>query len=298
MPNFPIVDAHVHLWNPDYFPIPWVAGNALLDRRYTLPEYQAHTEGVNVGTMVYVQVDVAPTYALAEARWVAQQAEIDSRLEAIVAFAPVDDGERVRSYLDALVAVSPLVKGVRRILQAEPDARICLQPDFVRGVQLLGEYGLSFDVCIVHHQLEAATELVRRCPNTQFMLDHIAKPDIMHGMLEPWKTQIASMAALPNVVCKISGVATEADREGWTARDLQPYVAHVIDVFGENRIAFGGDWPVALLATPYPRWVQTLETLTAQLSAEAQRKLWVENAQRFYRFDDGRQTTDDGKEPS
>lgn len=287
MPSFPIVDAHVHLWDPSYFPIPWVAGNPLLDQRYTLAEYHAHTANVEIEAMVYVQVDVDPTYALAEARWVAKQAEIDTRIRGIVAFAPVDDGEHVRSFFDTLVAISPLVKGVRRILQGESDAGVCLRPDFIRGVQLLAEYNLSFDICINHRQLEPITELVRRCPNTQFMLDHIAKPDIKNGLLEPWKTQIAALASLPNVICKISGVVTEANHETWTTEDLTPYVAHVLDIFGTDRVAFGGDWPVALMASPYQRWVSTLETLTTQLPANAQQALWAENARRFYRLAKG-----------
>ena len=282
MPDFPIVDAHVHLWDPDYFPIAWLAGNTLLEQRYTLPEYRAHTAGVVIGAMVYVQVDVAPTYALAEARWVAAQAQDDLRIRAIVAFAPVDDGAQLRSYLDALVATTPLVRGVRRIVQAEPDTS-WLTDDFVRGVQILAEYDLSFDLCVAHHQLPQAIELVRRCPATQFMLDHIAKPDIAHGLLDPWREHMAALAALPNVLCKVSGMVTEAG-SAWTAADLVPYVEHVLAVFGEDRVAFGGDWPVALLASPYSRWVATLDGLTAQLSLAAQRMLWAENATRFYRL--------------
>ena len=282
MPDFPIVDAHVHLWDPHYFPMPWLAGNTLLEQRYTLPEYCAHTAGVEIEAMVYVQVDVAPTYALAEARWVAAQAQADPRIRAIVAFAPVDDGEHLRSYLDALVAATPLVRGVRRIVQAEPDAS-WLTDDFVRGVQVLAEYKLSFDLCVVHHQLPQAIELVQRCPDTKFMLDHIAKPDIAHGLLDPWREHMAALAAMPNVLCKVSGMVTEAG-SAWTQADLAPYLAHVLKVFGEDRVAFGGDWPVALMASPYPRWVATLDAATAQLSPTAQRKLWVENATRFYRL--------------
>src|SRR4051812_5840364 len=115
MPNFPIVDAHVHLWDPDRFRIPWIEGDAVLDRRYLLDEYHAHTDGVDVAAMVYLQVEVAPAYSLLEAQFVARLAREDPRIRAIVAWAPLEDGARARSYLDALVAVSPLVKGVRRI---------------------------------------------------------------------------------------------------------------------------------------------------------------------------------------
>lgn len=282
MSPVPIIDAHVHLWEPRRFAMPWLDGDPTLDQTYLLPEFHAHTQGVALEAFVYVEVGMNPAYALAEARFVAQLAQTEPRLRGIVAFAPVEDGLHLRGFLDALVATSPLVKGVRRMLQGEADAAICLQPDFIAGVQLLPAYGLTFDLCITHGQLEPATELVRRCPETQFMLDHIAKPAISRGELDPWRTQLAALAALPNVMCKISGLVTEADRANWQPADLAPYVAHVLDVFGEDWVAFGGDWPVALLAATYPRWVETLDALTSKLSAEAQHKLWAENARRFY----------------
>jgi L-fuconolactonase len=284
MPDVPIVDAHLHLWDPRRFRMTWLDGNELLDTPYGLPEYREHTAGIDISGMVYLQVDVEPAYGLLEARWVAELAKEDSRIGAIVAYAPVEHGERARSYLEALVAVDPRVCGVRRLLQGEGDPEYCLRPDFVRGVEILAEYGLSFDICIKHHQLPGVIELVRRCPGTSFMLDHIAKPDIAAGVLDPWREQIRALAALPNVVCKISGAVTEADHRSWTADDLRPYVDHVLECFGEDRVCFGGDWPVVLLASSYRRWVETLDGLTARLTAEAKRKLWAENARSFYRF--------------
>jgi L-fuconolactonase len=282
MPNFPIVDAHVHLWDPARFRIPWLDGNTLLDQRYLLDEYRAHTASVEVEAMVYLQVEVAPAYALLEAQFVADLAREYSRIKAIVAWAPLEDGTRARSYLDALVKISPLIKGVRRIVQGESDVNFCLRPDFVRGVHLLADYGLTCDICIYHPQLAATIELVRQCPKVQFILDHLGKPAINDHRLEPWRTQLAELAALPNVICKISGAATEADHQGWQAEDLAPYVEHALAVFGEDRVAFGGDWPVVLMAAPYTRWVATLDALTENLSSEAKHKLWVENARRFY----------------
>jgi len=284
MPDFPIVDAHLHLWDPQHFEIPWLEGNVTLNQRYTPTEYAEHTQGIAVEAMVYLEVDVNPHYALLEPGWVAAHAQEDPRIKAIVAHAPVEHGERVRSFLDALVAATPLVKGVRRLLQGEPEVDFCLRPDFVRGVQVLAEYGLSFDICIYHAQLAAATELVRRCPQVNFMLDHLGKPNIKDQLLDPWRAQMRALAALPNVICKVSGAVTEADRENWTSADLRPYVEHAIEVFGEDRVAFGGDWPVVLMASSYRRWVETLDELTAGLSEAARRKLWVENAKRFYRM--------------
>ena len=176
------------------------------------------------------------------------------------------------------------ITGVRRLYQAEPDPEFALRPDFVRGVQLLAEYGLSFDLGTTYRQLPATIRLVRACPGVTFVLDHIGKPNIKDGTLEPWRAQIGELASLPNVWCKLSGMATEADREHWTPADLRPYAEHVLASFGEDRVMFGGDWPVVLMASPYRRWVETAEALTAGLSPEAQRKLWRDNARQFYRL--------------
>ncbi len=259
MPDFPIVDTHLHLWHPQHFRMSWLDGSALLNRPYGLDEYREHTAGIDIAAMVYLQVDVEPAYGLLEAQWAAERAREDPRLQGIVAYAPVEYGEQVRAFLAALAASGPRVKGVRRILQSEPDPEFCLRPGFVRGVQILPEYGLSFDICIYHHQLAGVIDLVRRCPDTSFILDHVAKPNIKEHLLDPWRAQIAELAALPNVVCKISGLVTEADHQGWEAEDLRPYVEHVLVAFGPDRVMFGGDWPVVLLASEYRRWVETLE---------------------------------------
>ncbi len=287
MPAFPIVDAHLHLWDPRRFRMPWLDGNSLLDKPYGLAQYREHTAGIDVAAMVYLQVEVAPPYALLEAQWAVAQAEQDGRIAAIVPWAPLEDGEHARSFLAALQALDPRIKGVRRIVQDEPDPTFCLRPGFVRGVQLLPEYGFSCDLCIRHPQLAATVELVRQCPQTSFILDHIAKPNIKDRLLDPWRSEIRELASLPNVLCKVSGLATEADAQGWTPDDLAPYLAHVLESFGEDRVVFGGDWPVVLGASSYRRWVETLDGLTAHLSPQAQRKLWAENARRFYRLPPG-----------
>jgi L-fuconolactonase len=284
MPDVPVVDAHVHLWDPGELRIPWLDSIPQLNRPFGLAEYHAHSAGVAVESYVYVQVEVAPAYALTEARRVAAHAAADPRLRAIVAYAPLEDGAPARAYLDDLVRVSPLVRGVRRITQGEADPAFCLRPGFVEGVRQLPAYGLTCDLCIYHHQLGPTLELVRRCPEVSFMLDHIAKPGIRAGVSEPWRSQLAALAALPNVWCKISGVVTEADHAAWTPEDIAPYVAHAVTVFGEDRVAFGSDWPVVVQAGGYRRWVETLDALTAHLSPQARRKLWAENARRFYRL--------------
>jgi L-fuconolactonase len=283
MPSTPIIDAHLHLWDPTRFRMRWLDGNDVLDQPFGLAEFREHTQGLEVEGMVYLQVEVEPAYALLEARWALEQARVDTRILGLVPWAPLENGERARAFLDALVALGPLVKGVRRLIQGESRA-FCLKTNFVRGVQILPEYGLSFDLCIYQPQLANTIELVRQCPETSFVLDHIGKPNIKVQQLDPWRDELRQLAALPNVCCKLSGLVTEADQQHWTLDDLRPYVEHVVECFGEDRIMFGSDWPVAYQASSYARWVETLDTLTAGLSQKARHKLWNHNARRFYRL--------------
>jgi predicted TIM-barrel fold metal-dependent hydrolase len=281
----PIVDAHVHLWNPEQFSMPWLADIPRLHRPYGLQDYREQTRSLPIIGMVYIEVGVEPQEALREARHVADLARDEPRLQAIVAATPVERGLAVRGHLESLVAISPLIKGVRRNLQDEAEPDFCLQPDFVAGVRLLAEYNLSFDLCIKHWQLPDVIELVRRCPGTAFILDHLGKPDIKQQQLDSWQADLRKLAELPNVVCKISGMVTEANHESWQPADLEPFVNITLEAFGEERVLFGSDWPVVLLASPYHRWYETLEALTASLPLPVRRKLWSENAQRFYRMD-------------
>ena len=276
-----MVDSHVHLWDPRRFRMPWLDDIDALRRPFGMDTFVQHTRGLPLEQLVYVQVDTTPAYGWLEARWAVEQ---DPPLAGVVAWAPIDDGPIVASYLTALKELGPRIKGVRRLLQSEPDPDLLVAPDLLRGLRLLTEYDLSFDICIRHQQLARAIDMVRACPETQFILDHLGKPDVRAGLLHPWRDQLAELAQLSNVVCKVSGVVTEADHERWTVADLEPYVAHTLQVFGEDRVLFGGDWPVVTLAAEYSRWVATLQQLTSALSPAAKRKLWADNARRVYRL--------------
>src|SRR5437867_8488014 len=220
----PIIDAHVHLWNPEQFSMPWLADLSRLNRPYGLPDYREQTQGLPIIAMVYIEVGVEPQEALREVHHVVDLAREEPRLQAVVAAAPVERGDAVREHLESLVAISPLIKGVRRNLQDEAEPDFCLRPDCVTGVRLLAEFKLSFDLCIKHWQLPYVIELVRLCPDTAFILDHLGKPGIKQQLLDPWQADLRKLAELPNVACKISGLVTEANHESWQPADLEPFV--------------------------------------------------------------------------
>ncbi len=286
MPDFFIIDTHVHLWDPKRLRYAWLSDAAELNRPFLPPDFHKACGDVRVEKIVFVQADCQPAQAVDELAWVASLAEANPIIAGAVAFAPLEKGDAAREDLDRL-ARDPrhaLLRGIRRLIQSEPDPRFCLRPEFVRGVQLLSTYDLSFDLCILHSQLENTTELVRKCPQVRFILDHIGKPDIRGHVLDPWRQHLRDMSKLPNVVCKISGLVTEADHSNWTREALRPYIDHVIECFGFDRVMFGSDWPVERLASDYPRWVETLEWAVDGATTAEKRKLFRDNAIAEYRL--------------
>ncbi|HRW09067.1 MAG TPA: amidohydrolase family protein [Caldilineaceae bacterium] len=283
MINFPIVDTHLHVWDPGYLRYPWLDEIPLLNKPHLLEDYNRATGPVQVEKMVFLQCEVDFAQFQEEADWVSGLAQTDPRIQGMVPWAPLEKGDGARAAVERLAA-NPLVKGIRRIIQFEDDIEFCLRPDFVRGVQMLADYNLSFDICINHTQLANTIKLVAQCPNVPFILDHIGKPDIKDQLFEPWRQEIKTLAGHPNVWCKISGLVTEADHANWTREDLKPYINHVIESFGFDRVMYGGDWPVATQATDYPRWVETLEWAVQGCSSEELHKLFHDNAISFYRL--------------
>jgi len=282
MPDFPLVDTHLHLWEPGRIRYPWLAGVPRLNRNHTIDDYRRACGPVQVAKMVFVQCECDPVQSQDESDWVTAVARIDPRIRGIVAQAPLENGAAAGPALTRLAA-NPLVKGIRRLIQSEADDAFCVRPDFVRGVQLLPRHGLSFDLCIFHRQLANTIQLVRQCPDVRFILDHIGKPDIKAGRLDPWRAELRTLAALPNVWCKVSGLVTEADLEKWTPADLRPYLDHVIACFGVDRVMYGGDWPVSTQACDYPRWVATLDAALRGCSPDELHRIYVRNAEQFYR---------------
>jgi L-fuconolactonase len=283
MIDFPIIDAHIHLLDQQRFGYAWASGAPTLKRNWSVDDLVASARPYTIEGLVFVEVDVDMPQYLDEADWLESLAQRDTRILGAVACLPLERGKGIEAEI-ARIAKLSVIRGVRRLIQNKPDPDYVLEPGFLEAVRLLPQYNLTFDICIFHHQLSKTLEMVRRCPDVAFVLDHIAKPAIKAGLLDPWRQQIREMATLPNVVCKLSGLTTEADHATWTREQLRPYVDHVIECFGPDRVMYGGDWPVSELAGAYVRWLETLDWATASLSATEKRDLFRNNAIRAYRL--------------
>lgn len=284
MIDFPITDTHVHLLDTKKFKYSWAAGAPKLGRDWTVADLEERARPYTVENIVFVEVDVDMPQYLDEGEWVQSLADGDKRLKGCVACLPLEKGASLEPEM-ARLAKLPVMRGVRRLIQNKPDPEFVLKPDFLAAVKLLPKYNLSFDICIFHHQLPNVLKFVRQCPEVSFILDHIGKPGIKDGIVEPWKTHIREMASLPNVLCKLSGVTTEADHENWNRDQLRPYIDHVIESFGFNRIMYGGDWPVSELAGRYTDWLEVLDWATSGCTVEEKRKLFRDNGIKAYRLD-------------
>ncbi len=283
MPAFPIIDSHVHLYDVEKFTYGWLKGVPKIARTHLLEDFDKERAPVEVDKLVFAEVAVDPGLHLGEAAFIQSLADADPRLAGIVAHAPMEKGEAVEDDIVALKKNRNL-RGIRRLIEAEHDPSFCIEPGFIEAVKLLPKYDLTFDICVKHTAMIYAIELVRRCPEVSFVLDHIGKPDIKHGLREPWWSQIRELAALPNVVCKISGVITEADHKSWTPDQVKPYVAHAIESFGFDRVMYGSDWTVAKLTHPYPQWVEIVDEVVAGASEAELRKLYRDTATRIYKL--------------
>ena len=278
-----IIDAHHHLWDRGRFRYSWLHQTPNIDRDYLLRDYESVIAGTGVVQSVHVQADVDEPWALQETNWLLSIADGVGPVTAVVGWAPVERAAELESFLEEQGEHLRL-KGYRRLIQSEDDPDFAARDEFVQGVRRLGEGGLSFDLCVYHHQLPAVVKLARQTPDTMLVLDHIGKPDIRAGQLDPWRDHMRELAAMGNVYCKLSGMTTEADQNSWTIDDLRPYAEAVIDAFGFSRLMFGSDWPVSTQAVSYQQWVATVMELVSGASSGELDALLRGTATRFYRL--------------
>ncbi len=286
----PIVDTHQHLWDPPKTKLAWLKPETpegkILGHPFTPTEYAAATAGRNVAKAVYMEVDVVPDQQQAEADYVTELCKggKTTTVAAVVSGRPNSDG--FAKYAGQFKG-SKYVKGLRQVLHVDSTpAGYALDPKFVKNLQLLGDLGLSFDLCVRPAELPDFGKLVDLCPNTRFILDHCGNADLKHtpAQREQWKKDMAAIATRKNLVGKVSGFVASAPARGkWTTDDLAPVINHTLDVFGPDRVMFGGDWPVVLLgANSYGDWLAALQTVVKDRPADQQRKLFHDNAVAFY----------------
>ena len=271
------IDAHQHFW------------------RYNQREYGWIGPGMEVLRKDHLPADLVPLLALAgidgtvaaqarqaieETRWLLELADAYSFIKGVIGWVDLRSPQ-VREQL-VMFASHPRFRGVRHVVQDEPDDRFLLGADFVRGIGSLAEFGLTYDLLLFPRQLPAACELVRKFPDQRFVLDHIAKPPIREQRMEPWATDIRKLAVFPNVFCKVSGMVTEADWSNWKPSDLVPYLDVVFESFGANRLMFGSDWPVCTVAGSYERVMSVVIEYISRLSSSEKDMILGESAVRFY----------------
>ena len=275
----PVIDSHHHFWNFTEADYGWIPPEWSMIRRDFLPDdLQQEIAAAGVDGVVSVQA----RQSLLETDWLLGFAAQHAFIRGVVGWLPLID-PAVEAHLDNYAA-NPKLRSLRHVLQAEADDAYMLREDFNRGISALTRRGLAYDILILERHLPNTIAFVDRHPEQVFVLDHIAKPRIATGELEPWAKNLRELARRPNVACKLSGMVTEADVATWTPAQLQPYFDVAIDAFGPARLLFGTDWPVCLAGVGYGRWKQIVEQALRRLSEPERAAVFGDNAVRFYRL--------------
>jgi L-fuconolactonase len=273
------IDAHQHFWIYNSSEYAWLDDRMASLRRDFLPEdLQTELDRSEFQGCVAVQV----RQTIEETNWLLRLASESSFVLGVVGWVDLRSPQ-LQSELQALTDQPKLV-GVRHIVQSEPDDHFLLQPDFLRGVSLLEEQGLAYDILIYEQHLPVAVEFVRKFPRQRFVLDHLAKPRIREKLIHPWAERIRELAVFPNVYCKLSGLVTEADWEHWEPEQLTPYLDVAMECFGSDRLMIGSDWPVCTVAASHTRAVDAIRQYLDRFPAAVREQVLGANAQRFYKL--------------
>jgi L-fuconolactonase len=292
----PIIDTHQHLWDLDRQRVAWVENaTGVLHRSYRISDYVETTRPWNVVKAIYMEIDVAPSDHPAEVELITELCR-SGKYPTVAAVIGGRPGEASFADYIRTQAKNKYVRGVRQVLHGATPRGYCLQETFVESMKLLGELGLSFDICVRPDELPDAVELATRCPETRFIVDHCgnadpkaflpaARRDGAAPSHDPdvWRRAMAALAKAPNTICKISGVVAQVPKPQWTADDLAPVVNHCLDSFGPDRVVFGSDWPVCRLGAELGQWIAALQEIVRARPETERRKLFHDNAQRFYR---------------
>jgi L-fuconolactonase len=276
-----IVDAHHHFWDPARADYPWLTDElAAIRRAFTPDDLAPLIDAAGVEATVLIQT----RSSLDETREFLAIAAATPFIRGVVGWVDLTDP----GVSDMLAAIrggpgGDRLAGIRHQVHDEPDPAWLLRDDVGRGLRAVGDAGLAYDLLVRPRELPAALDIVRRVPDLRFVIDHLAKPSIKDRVMQPWADLMRPFGALDNAWCKVSGMVTEADWDSWQPPDLAPYVDHVLDVFGPDRLVFGSDWPVCLLAAGYEDVVRTTRTLFANVAEAERSAVFGETARRVYR---------------
>jgi len=271
------IDSHQHFWRYDAARDTWITDAMRAIKRDFLPDdLAAEMKASGIDASVAVQTVQSED----DSRFLLDLAEKDKRIVGVVGWVDFRSSnleERLKYF-----SRFPKLCGFRHVAQSEPDSRFLIRPEFTAGIARLNEFGYTYDILIFPRQLPAAIELVSMFPEQRFVLDHMAKPDVRTRTSTRWSMMICKLASKPNVYCKLSGLVTEADWYRWSAADFTPFLDTVFGAFGPERLMFGSDWPVCLLASSYAKVKQVMEEYVDRHAAEHKDKIFGGNAVRFY----------------
>ncbi len=272
-----IIDTHQHFWRYNPSEYSWIGkGMEKIRRDFVAADLKKTIDRAGVKAVISIQA----RQKLEETDRLLSLASVNDFIYGVVGWLPLTDSD-IEAILERY-SENKNLKGVRHILQDEPDPSYMLRDDFNRGIRLLSRFSLIYEILIFERHLPQTITFVDKHPNQIFVLDHIAKPLIRKNVLSPWKENIAELARRENVYCKISGMVTEADSKHWDEHQLMPYLEIVLDSFGPSRLMFGSDWPVCLLACSYKQWVGIIHRFIVSLSVDEQNLIWEGNARDIY----------------
>ena len=276
----PRIDAHQHFWRYGPAEYAWIDESLAALRRDFLPD-EAAQDMARAG--FHASVAVQACHTREETSWLLSLAGRHTFIAGVVGWVDLQ-ADDVRAQLQQ-AASNPHLVGIRHIVQSETDDRFLLRPAFCRGIGMLEEFGLTYDILVYARHLPVAAEFVARFERQPFVLDHVAKPDIRNGRLEAWERDLRRLAQFPNVWCKLSGLVTEADWSGWTPAQIRPCLDVAFDCFGPERLMIGSDWPVCTVAADYARTMKIVMEYLAGHPGEEREAVLGGNAQRFWKLD-------------
>lgn len=275
------IDSHHHVWDLSVREQGWMVGEALnpIKKNFSINDLRQAITGCGIDKTVVVQT--VTNYD--ETPELLELAETDDLVAGVVGFLKIDADDAI-THLDSYQSLRGFkyLVGIRDIAHDYEDVKYLSKPQVVKNVQELGRRGLVYDLLTKTPHMRAAIDLVKACPNTKFVLDHISKPYIAKADMQPWADQITELASFENVVVKVSGLFTEADWKNWKKEDFWPYLEHITKSFTPNRMMFGSDWPVCLLAATYKQSIDLVEEFTSKFSESEKNAFWAGTANKAY----------------